>query len=61
MIPNRNAKKLQEWEPFGGRGFGMSYYNKTVYDMDIGRANCIWPYSSKRGFRVKLIIIKTKI
>ena len=21
--------KLQEWEPFGGGGFGESYYNKT--------------------------------
>ena len=26
---NANTVNLQEWEPFGGGGFGTSYYNKT--------------------------------
>ena len=26
---NAKTVNLQEWEPFGGGGFGTSYYNKT--------------------------------
>ena len=35
---NANTVNLQEWEPFGGGGFGTSYSQIMA-----GKAICIWP------------------